>query len=106
MVRLIGSLKILTEVSMIIAIDKRGSINLPASLRRELGLKSGDHLDLSLEEGGIIVLQPVDIYPTIRLSEGGLAKLREARESGTGDIPSWLAKEMEDAGSDLQQEIP
>ncbi|MGA2404425.1 MAG: AbrB/MazE/SpoVT family DNA-binding domain-containing protein, partial [Syntrophobacteraceae bacterium] len=41
---------------MIIAIDKRGSINLPASLRRELGLKNGDHLNLSVEEGGVIVL--------------------------------------------------
>ena len=40
---------------MIIAIDKRGSINLPASLRKELGLKNGDHLNISVEEGGVIV---------------------------------------------------
>jgi len=88
---------------MIIAIDKRGSINLPASLRKELGLKSGDHLDLSLAEGGIIVLQPVAIYPTVQLSEKGLTKLEEARESGVGAMPAWFAEEMEDAESDSKQ---
>lgn len=87
---------------MIIAIDKRGSISLPASLRKELGLKIGDHMDLSLAEGGIIVLQPVVIYPTVKLSDQGLLKLKEARESGIGTMPAWFAKEMEDARSDFE----
>jgi len=90
---------------MIIAIDKRGSINLPASLRKELGLKNGDHLDLSVEEGGVIILQPVAIYPTVRLSEQGLAKLKEARESGLSEMPSWFKKEMEDAKADSNRKI-
>lgn len=90
---------------MIIAIDKRGSVNLPASLRKELGLKSGDHLDLSLAEGGIIVLQPVAIYPTVQLSEGGLTKLREARESGIGEMPSWFVEEMANAQTDSEQKV-
>ena len=90
---------------MIIAIDKRGSINLPASLRKELGLKNGDHLDLSVEEGGVIILQPVAIYPTVRLSEQGLAKLKEARESGLSEMPSWFEKEMEDAKADSNRKI-
>ena len=90
---------------MIIAIDKRGSINLPAALRRELGLKNGDHLDLSVEEGGVIILQPVTIHPSIRLSEQGLAKLKEARESGLSKLPSWFKKEMADAEADSNREI-
>ena len=90
---------------MIIAIDKRGSINLPATLRKELGLKNGDHLDLSVEDGGVIVLQPVAIYPTVRLSEQGLSKLKEARESGSSEMPSWFKKVMEDAKADSNQKI-
>jgi AbrB family looped-hinge helix DNA binding protein len=90
---------------MIIAIDKRGSINLPASLRKELGLKNGDHLNLSVEEGGVIVLQPVVIYPTVQLSEQGLKKLKEARESGIGEMPPWFDKEMEDAKADSKRKI-
>ena len=88
---------------MIIAIDKRGSINLPAILRKELGLKSGDQLDLSVAEGGIIVLQPVVVYPLVKLSDIGLTKLKEARESGVGAMPDWLAEEMKDAQADSKQ---
>ena len=90
---------------MIIAIDKRGSISLPASLRKELGLKIGDHLNVSVEGGGAIILQPVVIYPTVQLSEQGLAKLKEARESGVGAMPSWLSEEVKDAGADSKQKV-
>lgn len=90
---------------MIIAIDKRGSVNLPASLRKELALKSGDYLELSLAEGGIIVLQPVAIYPTVQLSEKGLNRLKEARESGVGELPAWFVGEMENAQADSKQEV-
>ena len=44
---------------MLIAIDKRGSINLPAALRKELGLVKGSYLELVVEEGSAIRLQPV-----------------------------------------------
>ena len=91
---------------MIIAIDKRGSINIPSSLRKELGLKNGDHLNISVEDGGVIVLQPVVIYPTVQLSEQGLAKLKEARESGVGVMPPWFNEEMKDAGADPKQKVP
>jgi AbrB family looped-hinge helix DNA binding protein len=90
---------------MIIAIDKRGSINLPSSIRKELGLKSGDHLDLSILEGGSLLLQPVIIYPRIRLSEEGLALLKEARESGIGTMPEWFLEELEDAQAEYEREI-
>ncbi len=37
---------------MPITIDKRGSINLPADVRKSLGLQPGTHLDLQVVEGG------------------------------------------------------
>ena len=68
------------------------------SIRKQLGLGQGHHLDLSVEDGGAIVLRPVAIYPTVRLNDRGLDKLREARESGTAAMPDWMTREMEDAG--------
>ena len=72
---------------MLITIDKRGSINLPADVRKSLGLQPGTHLDLQVVKGGALMLNPVVIYPSIRLSERGIDKLREARESGTDRLP-------------------
>lgn len=63
---------------MLITINKRGSINLPAILQKELGLNAGAYLDLSVEEGGAIKLHPVSIFPSIRLNDQGLEKLRKA----------------------------
>ncbi len=85
---------------MLITIDKRGSINLPLAVRRELGLEQGTYLDLSVEPGGRICLHPVAIYRTVRLDDQGLAKLEEARKSGTADLPEWLCREMKNAEAD------
>lgn len=85
---------------MLIAIDKRGSINLPASIRKDLGLETGSYLDLSIQDGGAVVLRPMTVYPTIRLNDDGLNKLNMARSSGTGEMPDWLAGEMRDAATD------
>lgn len=82
---------------MLVTVDKRGSVSLPAALRKELQLEPGSYLDLSIQPGGSIVLNPVAVYPTIKLSEEGLAKLGEARESGTTDMPEWLRAELDDA---------
>jgi AbrB family looped-hinge helix DNA binding protein len=87
---------------MIIAIDKRGSINLPASLRKKMKLESGSYLDMEVMEGGTIVLNPVAIYPTIQLSEKGLKKLQEARKSGKTAMPEWLKKEIKHAKTDAE----
>ena len=85
---------------MLITIDKRGSINLPAELRKEMHLQAGTSLDLTVVEGGAIVLSPVVVYPTVRLNEKGLRKLQEARESGSEAMPGWLAKEIKNARAD------
>jgi AbrB family looped-hinge helix DNA binding protein len=85
---------------MLITIDKRGSINLPASIRKELGLQPGSTLDLSILAGGGVALTPVAVYPTVRLSTEGIAKLQEGRQSGTGEMPDWMRQEMGDAEID------
>ncbi|PIQ94172.1 MAG: hypothetical protein COY75_03790 [Nitrospirae bacterium CG_4_10_14_0_8_um_filter_41_23] len=90
---------------MLITVDKRGSINLPTALRKELGLESGSYLNLTIEKGGTIVLHPVSIYPNIQLSKGGLAKLREARKSGRGKLPDWIVKDMKNAQTNSEQEV-
>ena len=85
---------------MLIIVDKRGSINLPVSLRRQLGLVAGACLDLSVADGGRFILQPVAVYPAVHLNEQGLAKLKEARESATTAMPAWLTDEMAHAQTD------
>jgi AbrB family looped-hinge helix DNA binding protein len=87
---------------MLITVDKRGGVILPAVLRRELGLREGTHLNLEVLEGGAMMLQPVAIYPGIRLNENGLSRLSDARESGTGKMPDWLIKDMDNARSDTE----
>jgi len=88
---------------MLVSIDKRGSIVLPAALRKELQLKIGSYLDMEVLEGGRIMLNPVSIYRTVRLNVKGLEKLEEARESGKGEFPDWMVEEMKDAQADTVQ---
>jgi len=85
---------------MLIAIDKRGSINLPSNIRKEMGLATGAHLDLEILEGGAIVLTPVAVYPALKLNAEGLKKLAEARKSGMAKMPSELARRIKNAGTD------
>lgn len=87
---------------MLVSIDKRGGVSLPASFRKEFGLLPGTYLDLAVQSGGTFVLSPVAVYPTVRLAPEGLAKLTEARESGTAEMPDWLKGDMSDAKADPQ----
>ena len=87
---------------MLITIVKRGSINLPVAVRKELNLDKGAYLDLTVMKGGTLVLNPVAVYPTVQLSESGLKKIGEARKSGKGKIPNWLAKEVKRAKADAK----
>ena len=82
---------------MLVAIDKRDSISLSASVRRELGFAPGTYLELSVAPGGAITLYPVEIYRSIKLSKSGLHKLTEARASENIPFPDWFAEEMVDA---------
>ena len=85
---------------MLVSIDKRGSIGLPASIRKELNLHAGSFLDLTILDGGTLAMSPVAVYPTIRLSDAGVAKLAEARQSGVDKMPDWLQQEMAHAATD------
>ena len=85
---------------MLVSIDKRGSISLPAAVRKNLNLYPGTFLDLSVLDGGNLTLSPVVVYPTVRLSDEGLAKLVEARQGGVEQISDWLRKEISDASTD------
>lgn len=85
---------------MLVTIDKRGSISLPTSIRKNLGLTPGSHLELSLEAGGAISLYPVEIYRTVKLNDSGLGKLQEARESERAEFPDWFIEECKNAGTD------
>jgi AbrB family looped-hinge helix DNA binding protein len=90
---------------MLLTIDKRGSINLPSTIRKELGLETGSYLEMEVSKGGSISLIPVSIYPSLRLNERGLAKLKAARKSGTGKIPNWLTKEIKNVRNNTKQKI-
>ena len=85
---------------MLVSIDKRGSISLPSAVRKDLNLLPGSFLDLTVLDGGNLALSPVAVYPTVRLSNEGLAKLKEARQSGVEQMPDWLREEMADATTD------
>ncbi len=85
---------------MIVTIDKRGSISLPASIRKDLGIKQGSHLELSIEPGGALLLSPVEFYRTVKLNPTGLSKLEEARASETEKWPDWFETELHNARTD------
>ncbi|RJP46625.1 MAG: AbrB/MazE/SpoVT family DNA-binding domain-containing protein [Desulfobacteraceae bacterium] len=85
---------------MLVTIDKRGSISLPASVRKDLGFQPGTHLELTVAPGGAITLFPVEIYRSIKLSDAGILKIKEARKSEPATFPEWFDKEFADAGSD------
>jgi AbrB family looped-hinge helix DNA binding protein len=87
---------------MIVTIDKRGSISLPASIRKNFGIKAGSHLELTVEAGGAICLYPVEFYRTIQLNDSGLSKLKEARDSETGKLPDWFEEERSNAQIDSE----
>ena len=87
---------------MILTIDKRGSISLPASIRKELGITQGSHLELTIEPGGAMVLHPVEFYRTIKLNTSALNKLEEARSAEQSKLPDWFEKERRNAGIDSE----
>ena len=85
---------------MLVSIDKRGSISLPAAVRKNLNLHPGSLLDLTILDGGNLEFSLVAVYPTVRLSAKGLAKLSQARQDNVEQMPDCLSKEMADAATD------
>jgi AbrB family looped-hinge helix DNA binding protein len=87
---------------MLVTLDKRGSISLPASVRKDLGFQPGTHLELTVAPGGAITLFPIEIYRSIKLSDAGVLKIKEARESEPATFPEWFDEELADAGTDTE----
>ncbi|SMN15318.1 hypothetical protein CRYPA_1385 [uncultured Candidatus Thioglobus sp.] len=79
---------------MLVQIDQRGSLNLPIKIRQSLGLEKGSNFEIEVAEGGDIILHPVEIHRTVRLSDQGLEKISEARKSGKGELPDWILDEV------------
>jgi len=56
-----------------IPLTERGNITLPASLRKEAGIKANDLLQVELVDGGIflrpVMAIPIEIYTEKRISE-------------------------------------
>ena len=71
--RIIGYSVILISMDTIAQIGTRGQVTLPASARKQLGLKSGDTLLVHVEDGRIVldpaVVLPVEIYTEKRIAE-------------------------------------
>jgi AbrB family looped-hinge helix DNA binding protein len=80
---------------MLVQIDQRGSLTLPVKVRKLLGLEKGSNFELEIAEGGDIILHPVEIHRTVRLSTQGLNKLDKARKSGKSTLPDWLLDKMD-----------
>lgn len=79
---------------MVIALQSRHTLTIPAELRRALGLEAGAHLDATIENGRL-VLTPVEIIPKVlRLSAAGEAKEEEADEDiAAGRVASFDSAE-------------
>lgn len=63
-------------------LSSRGTVTLPAALRRELGLSAGDVLTVKVANGAIVltpaVLTEVEAYTDERIREfGGAARMSE-----------------------------
>ncbi len=55
---------------------------------------------MDIADGGAIVFHPMSIFRGVRLSEKGIQKLRDARESGAGSMPDWMIEDMKNADVD------
>lgn len=65
-----------------IRVKDKAQITLPVRVRKALGIKEGDYLNVSLE-GGRVILTPqvmLDKLPEVQLSAEGLRMVEEARE--------------------------
>ncbi|MGV1006162.1 MAG: AbrB/MazE/SpoVT family DNA-binding domain-containing protein [Candidatus Nanopelagicales bacterium] len=69
----------------IVQISPRGQVTLPAEVRRFLALQGGDSVEVSVEEGRI-VLQPVMTLPIRLYSDEDLAMFSEAAEMTPAEL--------------------
>lgn len=84
---------------MVISISSRGTLTLPAEIRKKLDVKENDFFDVKIENGEIIIT-PVIVMPKRKLSEFGIKKEKLAsKEINQGEIKSF------DNADDLIKEL-
>ena len=89
-----------------IRVKDKAQITLPVRVRKALGIKEGDYLNVSLE-GGRVILTPqvmLDKLPEVQLSAEGLRMVEEAREDvRAGRVTRFDS--MDEAIAALKREI-
>ncbi len=65
----------------IIPLTERGTLTLPASFRKELGLLGKQQLIAQINEAGEIVLRPAAVFPIEMYSEERIAEFAEQDEA-------------------------
>ena len=83
-----------------VRVKDKAQITLPVRVRKALGIKEGDYLNVSLE-GGRVILTPqvmLDKLPEGQLSAEGLRMVEEARE----DVRAGRVTRFDDFDSGLE----
>lgn len=81
----------------LIKVTRNGQITIPAEIRRELGIREGDYMEVTLKEGVIVIspAQVVDKSQAYFWSERWQQEEREAEE----DIEAGRVRVFEDVDS-------
>ena len=78
---------------MVVSLGSRGTLTLPSNIRKKLDLKDGDHFEITISKGKIVIT-PVMIIPKTKLTEKGKTKEREAsQEIREGKIKTFNTAE-------------
>lgn len=84
-----------------IRVKDKAQITLPVRVRKALGIKEGDYLNVSLENGRVVLTPQLmlDKVPEGNLSAEGLRMLEEARE----DVREGRIKQFDDMTSLIEE---
>lgn len=80
---------------MILELRKKSQVTIPQELVKQLGLKEGDKLDISIQDGKLIIV-PVVVYPKEELTR--IAKLIKEAEGENGKIYDNVSEAFKDMG--------
>ena len=92
-----------------VRVTDKAQITLPVRVRRALGIKEGDVLEVSLEHGRVVLTPQVTVHslPEVELAAQGeemlaesVAAQREGRTREFPDMPSLIAELKREAGLD------
>ena len=75
----------------LVQVSPRGGLTLPADLRRQAGVRPGDTLVVTVEDGRI-VLQPAVVLPVERYTDERIRDFREAADLTEGQVAEARAK--------------